>query len=590
MFPRFVLLLNAIVIASGEATAPPFPIPFGLSCRVVSVSGSIAQTCWSLPAPPFSLKTCANGTDFSPVVAVNRTYTTYADTHAKKAPYGLILHLYTTPVNASGLTHIECKVTVGTALSHTFVATLYGGTLGLVLSDDATHNSVLLQTFAEYNAYRYGPVFATLPARSTTDRPKLFPILDRFIAGDDDVVNWAAGIAMLAKMGVSGVEMDAYPHLSKKPALEAAGLTFTSGAIYGPPPRVLDTAAELAAWANKTAAGLPSVASGLGLPVRNFAMADEPGFYWPAVMPNTSLSVIEASWQAYLEDPKKRLTPSDLQVGARTWKDVKVSAGRWTGGQASSTLPARKLFYWSTRFTVFDEAAHFARCSAALEKALGGNATTFANFNNFAGRAYVPGPIFNNRAKTDKEAGMLSFDWFSYAAQRGTSLLWTEDWFQDGDAYRWSFLAAKLRGAVAHANAHAAKRGGLRRVEFGGYIVPRAGGQTTHGLLQKTLALVGSGAKALKYYTFGPEYNFPGNCYSEVAVARPYSLQAMSTALSMITAAEGVLFPGERARAAIAIIYPRSSEFWDEQGVSTRDLGGDALSPTFFSSTPGSQS
>ena len=29
-------------------------------------------------------------------------------------------------------------------------------------------------------------------------------------------------------------------------------------------------------------------------------------------------------------------------------------------------------------------------------------------------------------------SGQLNHDWFSHARQRGTSMLWTEDWFGDG--------------------------------------------------------------------------------------------------------------------------------------------------------------
>ena len=283
MLALFNMLVVGQPLAVGEAAPLPFPYPFGLSCRVVSVSDGIAvpsQTCWTLPGPPFALKTCANGTAFSPIVVANRTYTSYVDAHAKKAPYALMLDLSTTPTNVTGLTHIECKISEapgGPAVAPaTFVASLFGCRLGIMLSNDATNNPVLVRTFAGYNAYRYGPAFALLPARSKTNRPKLFPITDRFIAADDDAVNWAAGVTMLAAMGLSGLELEGFPSTSQQAVLEAAGLTFTSGAIYGPPPRSLDSPTELAAWATKAAAGLPSV----GVPVRNFAMADEPGFYW----------------------------------------------------------------------------------------------------------------------------------------------------------------------------------------------------------------------------------------------------------------------------------------------------------------------
>jgi hypothetical protein len=54
-------------------------------------------------------------------------------------------------------------------------------------------------------------------------------------------------------------------------------------------------------------------------------------------------------------------------------------------------------------------------------------------------------------------------------------------------------------------------------VVFGGYVVPRAAGDREDGILQKILALAGTGAKVVNSYVFGPEYSFPGNCYSKKA-------------------------------------------------------------------------
>ena len=44
----------------------------------------------------------------------------------------------------------------------------------------------------------------------------------------------------------------------------------------------------------------------------------------------------------------------------------------------------------------------------------------------------------------------------------------------------------------------------------------------------KILAIVAAGGKAIKYFVFGPEYNFPGNCYSERLVGDPAMLAAMA--------------------------------------------------------------
>ena len=53
----------------------------------------------------------------------------------------------------------------------------------------------------------------------------------------------------------------------------------------------------------------------------------------------------------------------------------------------------------------------------------------------------------------------------------------------------------------------------------------------------KMLAIVGSGGKALKFYVFGSEYNFPGNCYSEDLIGNPGLLQSMAKGNGMIGAA-----------------------------------------------------
>jgi hypothetical protein len=127
-------------------------------------------------------------------------------------------------------------------------------------------------------------------------------------------------------------------------------------------------------------------------------------------------------------------------------------------------------------------------------------------------------------------------------------MLWTEDWFPDGQAYQWSFYSAKLRCA--------ARRSG---VQFGGYVIPRAAGDRKYGILQKILSIVGSGGKAVEYFVFGPEYNFPINCYSE----HVQLLGEMAEAHRMIGAAENLLWPGKRPQSQVAILAPRSAELWD---------------------------
>eukprot|EP01050_Picozoa_sp_SAG11_P020711 SAG11_NODE_3542_length_2380_cov_1.640509_2_plen_148_part_00 len=67
----------------------------------------------------------------------------------------------------------------------------------------------------------------------------------------------------------------------------------------------------------------------------------------------------------------------------------------------------------------------------------------------------------------------------------------------DSASFRWSYYSSRLRSSIA-----LAKHDGM---EFSGYIVPRSSGGRDGGLLQRIMTLVGSGAKGVRYFDFGPE-------------------------------------------------------------------------------------
>ena len=115
--------------------------------------------------------------------------------------------------------------------------------------------------------------------------------------------------------------------------------------------------------------------------------------------------------------------------------------------------------------------------------------------NNMAARQFVAG---NGPKDADPDYAEFGFDWFEWARRTGSSLMWTEDWCSDAEAHRWSFFASRMRSAVALR----ATDGGLPPLEFGGYIVPRSGGDQDGGLIRRTLSLVGGGAKGFRYFTF----------------------------------------------------------------------------------------
>jgi len=441
-------------------------------------------------------------------------------------------------------TLIEAELRLAeTGKTTTLRGELFGPSLGILLWRDE-RKTPHAATMADYNQ-RYWKVLKGVQFPASR-RPKKFPIVERFIGGDHDRRNWREGIGQLARAGFSVIMLP--PSRPIRDLLLEVGLRRTAWAVYNPPGYAFDydpkvTPEAIDAWAQKQAKAYLD-AGYAREDMAAFAMSDEPGWYFPARFKQlTSNPAALARFRDYLK--AQELKPAD--VGAKAWDEV-MPIGR----SRAKDLPSRRLFYWTMRFFAWDSARHFAVCTRALEEAFYRNMPIFTNWNFFSGRFYVPGPVANNRDKRSPDAAMGGHDWFEFGRLRGCTMLWTEDWFPDSMAYQWSFYCAKLRCA--------AERGG---VQFGGYVIPRTAGDREDGILQKILCVVGSGGKAIKYFVFGPEYNFPGNCYSENARVLP----KMAEAHRMIGAAEDLLWPGRRPRPQVAVLAPRSAEAWDAKEI-----------------------
>ncbi len=612
-FPSAVLALCPVLAAAGQSGLRPGDVPtFQLRARVTSSGGEEpGKKKFSFRfGVPCKAEAAAGDAwcewlkfELDQVLA---TLKGYPAIYMRGFP--VVVRLSVAPVVDPSLVEAELRLDE-TGETTPLRWELFGGSAGFLLWRDEAKKPHAA-TMADYNQ-RYWKVLATVQVPEA-QRPKHFPIVERFIGGDDDRLAWQQGIEQLARGGFSVIMLP--PSRPIRDLLLKTGLRRTAWAVYNPPGYAFDynpkvTPAAIQEWADKEAkAYLDAGYAREDMAI--FAMSDEPGWYYPSMFrPLAESPAALARFRDYLK--AQSLSPRD--VGAKAWDEVrplgrslttpdlrppppqkierpepraldgeppdeKKLADELAGPPApkqaakqekppedvpfppteKDTPASRRLFYWTMRFFAWDSARHFAVSTRALEKAFWPGMPILTNWNFFSGRFYVPGPVANNADKQSADAAMGGHDWFEFGRLRGGTMLWTEDWFGDGTAPQWSFYCSKLRCAARPEPAEG--RGG---VAFGGYVIPRTAGDRADGILQKILCVVGSGGKAIKYFVFGPEYNFPGNCYSENVRVLP----KMAEAHAMIGAAEDLLWPGKRPQAEAAILMPRSAQAWDAKGI-----------------------
>ncbi len=560
-----VLMLPLVASASaGQSKLKPEEVPtFKVRGRVTSLGGEgpgQAKLSFRLGGGKPAGVTGAEWSDWLPYGRedAEATLKGYPALYMKGWP--VVVHLSVTGVKDP--TKVEAELKFDEADETVKLAgELFGPSLGvLVWRDDKMKPHAA--TMAEYNR-RYWKVLEGVQIPEA-ERPKKFPVVDRFIGGDDDRTAWREGIENLSKAGFSALMLP--PSKPLRELLLQAGQRRTAWAVYNPPgyafahdPKV--TPEEITKWAEQQAK--PYLDAGYAREdMALFAISDEPGWYYPkAFEPLKANAAAMARFRDYLK--AQGLKPED--VGAKDWESVQPLAR-----SQAKDLPSKRLFYWTMRFFAHDSAEHFATCTKALEKAFYPGLPVFTNWNFFAGRFYVPGPVANNADKTSPDAAMGGHDWLEFGRLRGGTMLWTEDWFGDARAYQWSFYCSKLRCAAQKGN-----------VEFGAYVIPRTAGDREDGIVQKILCVAGSGGKAIKYFVFGPEYNFPGNCYSEKAAVLP----KMAEAHRMIGKAEELLWPGRRPVPEVAILMPRSAQVWDAKDVEIPKVISDATNTNMNGAT-----
>ena len=545
--PRYfrlsVLFLLCSIAPSVHALSVNDVPTFRIRVRVETVGG-VKPTSQKFPIHFQTLSAEADGPNWSPWLVydereVSNSLKAYPNLYLKDWPLVLRAQIY----GISDPTRVVGELSFDeTGNVVTLEYNLFGPNMGILLWRDDAKKTAHAATMAAYNR-RYWKDLRDVKGL----KPAHFVLIDRFIGGDDDRNDWKEGFENLSRAGFTAIMAPSNPAMRE--LLRQAGVNRTGWAVYSPPGYAFSTPLpgakqpeSLTEWATKQAK--PYLDSGFApQDIAVFAMSDEPGWYYPAQYRMLQDPEANRRFHDYLQS--NGLTPRDL--GSSRWDSITP-----IGRGAALDLPSKRLFYWTQRFFSWDSSNYFARSTRELENAFYPGMPISTNWNFFAGRMYVPGPAANNADKTNADAAMGGHDWLEFGRLRGSTALWTEEWFSDAQAYQWSFYASKLRSA-------AEKSGGI----FGGYVVPRAAGDREDGILQKTLTLIGSGAKVVNSYVFGPEYTFPGNCYSE----KLGMLQTLARANAMIGAVEDVLWPGKRPRPQVAILSPKSSEMWDAKNI-----------------------
>ncbi len=528
-----------------QAQLSPRQVPeFDLRVRVLRWGGgpTPAEQKFSFTWETFRIAEAVPGSQWSPWFEVRRKQIAailkrYPNSYLRRWP--MVARVGVRPVRDPMQVEVQVRF-VENGQSFLLHGELFGPYLGMLVWRKGFGGEPQVATSAQYNQ-RYWDTFDRVKI-APQDRPRKFVIVDRYIGLDHDRRAWSEGFQRLARAGFTALMVP--PSEKLRELFEQTGMKRIAWAVYAPPgyafdydPRVNPESIER--WAQSLAANYHK-AGFQPQQMALFAMSDEPGWYYPSMF-RALRRTPEGLKRFRLYLQQRGLQPQDL--GCRSWEEVFP-----LGPSGVGALESKRLYYWTMRFFPWDSARHFARCSAALRRAFHEPMPVVTNWNFFAGRFFVPGPVANNPDKTHPDASMGGHDWYEYARLGGTNMLWTEDWFGDDRAYQWSFYLARLRTAARSAG-----------LEFGSYVIPRTAGGRRRGITQKVLSIVGQGGKAIKYFVFGPEYVFPGNCYSE----RVQVLPEMVEAHRAIGRMEELLWPGRMPVPQVALLHSRSSQPWD---------------------------
>jgi hypothetical protein len=291
----------------------------------------------------------------------------------------------------------------------------------------------------------------------------------------------------------------------------------------------------------------------------DFVLADEPVWYYPGTVlgppaPGALLNGYtpkNSEFQGWLQHTKG-LTPATF--GQANWTPI-VLTMQSTGNPMGSTAPLleRQLYYWTTRYFAESSANAMLLAQQAVTSYMGHALFTPVNWNNWTNAWYTnyANVCVLKQRTPDNAYGQQ--DW-QHHGRISAHTLWSEDAFHDQLANLWSVYAAGLRSA---------SQGGTQA--FGSYVTGRTLGNHPAGGKYKVFALLGNGAKEISAYCFGPFVWGTDDGWSDNTPA----YKAYADAFRLAGRSESLVNPGVPDRGQVAIVYPGTSDLWNQEGLTS---------------------
>jgi hypothetical protein len=291
--------------------------------------------------------------------------------------------------------------------------------------------------------------------------------------------------------------------------------------------------------------------------IRHIAIADEPSWGVNEVVNKIRDSAdYLTTFHAFLEN-KTGLTAQDF--GAKAGESFNVLFPALFTIPEGTSLPDRRLYYWTVRFLVESASDGFGRIAELIRGSSVGvdqpNLLTPVNKDSFGGSWSDTGCWHSNALSTYRagepgtgEPGIGEPDWFDLG-RKNVPAIWAENWDGDSFGINLSYTANLMRCA---ANLGSEKNFGayIRGLRLNDPLAP----------IYAVMTYAGYGCKNFSFFTYGHGPYQPDNSWSEYTTLYP----AIRNALDMLGQAEDLLYPGKPPVAQVAVLHPGASDIWNE--------------------------